>query len=217
MTKRDRYLKQIYAIFTEFGVKSFTLEELAAKIGVTKMTLYNNFKNKDLLINEIVLFRERAFKEHISSVEDGSNNAITMLFQVLSFQRSNPHPNSMIFYKSLKANYPTLYSNYIDNFKAQLGSFIESNLERGIGEGIYVESISPKIISGYVLAAMDNMFSGSVDSDQRLDLNTMHRDMIAYHLRGIVNEKGQQVLSEVLSNIPGHGGHPAGHPAGHHN
>lgn len=201
MNKRERYLKQIYAIFTEYGVKSFTLEEIAAKIGVTKMTLYNNFKNKDLLINEIILFRDRSFKEYFTTVEDSNSNAITILFRVLSFQKDYPHPISMIFYKSLKTSYPHLYKNYLESFKKQLSLFVEGNLNRGIKEGIYVDTISPKAISGYIIAAMENMFSSSIDTDQYLDLNNLHKHMISYHLRGIVNSRGMEILKGELDRV----------------
>ncbi len=33
------------------------MEEIAEKIGVTKMTLYNNFKDKEALLEEILSFR----------------------------------------------------------------------------------------------------------------------------------------------------------------
>ncbi len=201
MTKKERYIKQIYGIFTEYGVKNFTLDEIASKIGVTKMTLYNNFSGKDQLMNEIVQYRERAFKEYISSSTTGGENAIKILFSVLTFQKNNPHPMSMIFYKSLKQNYPSLYNRYISNFKEQLGSFVKSNIERGIDEGIYQETISAQAISSYVIAAMDNMFAGMVESDREVDLNNMHHDMIGYHLRGIVNSKGIEILEKEIAAI----------------
>lgn len=201
MNKKSRYLKQIYAIFTEYGVKSFTLDEIASKIGITKMTLYNNFKSKDTLMNDIISYRENAFSEYINSLGAGDSSAIDMLIKVLMFQKDTPHPNSMIFYQSLRQSYPDLYTRYMDNFKMTLKNYIEENLRRGIDEGIYITTLNPEAISGYILAAMDGMMSGGVSGASELDLNRVHHDMIIYHLRGIVNEKGAQQLKTLLKHM----------------
>lgn len=42
--------------FTKFGSKSFTLDELASEMGVSKKTIYNHFKNKEDLVSESVGF-----------------------------------------------------------------------------------------------------------------------------------------------------------------
>lgn len=197
MNKKSKYLKQIYAIFTEYGVKSFTLDEIAAKIGITKMTLYNNFKNKETLIGDIISYRENAFNDYLESLGSNEGGAIDMLIKVLTFQRYTPHPNSMIFYQSLKQSYPELYSRYMENFKYSLKNYIENNLRRGIAEGVYISTLNPEAISCYILAAMDGMMSGGSE----LDLNRLHHDMIIYHLRGIVNERGTEQLKTLLEKM----------------
>ena len=54
--KKAELLECSVTNFTKFGSKSFTLDDLASKMGVSKKTIYNYFKSKEDLVSESVGF-----------------------------------------------------------------------------------------------------------------------------------------------------------------
>ena len=58
MSKGNKKLKQIldtaHHLFWKFGIKRITIEEVCSEAGVSKMTFYKHFKNKNELVKAII-------------------------------------------------------------------------------------------------------------------------------------------------------------------
>lgn len=201
MAKKDKYLEKIHSLFLEKGVKGFTMEDIAESISITKMTLYNNFKDKETLLEEIMLFRAKKYSYFRNSKPDKNDNAITMLIDVLKFQSSNSLQSSRTFYVSIKECYPKIYNAYQEQFKHGIAMFIKGNIMQGVKEGLYREGVSADNITSYILASMDGVFSGWVSDNSTIDLNFIHKQLIDYHIRGIANDKGVKILEEELKKL----------------
>ncbi len=198
MSKKDKYLEKIHSLFIEKGVKGLTMEDIAEAIQVTKMTLYNNFQDKDHLLEEIISFRTKKFMSFRNVSEGKEKNAIDTLIDVLRFQQENPLQSSYLFYKTIRECYPKLYEQQQLNFKKGLAHFIRSNIEQGIREGIYRHDIPGEQLTTYIIASMENVFKNWLSDHSSIDLNNLHKQFIDYHIRGIANEKGIQMLEERL-------------------
>ncbi len=200
MSKKEKYLEKIHTLFIEKGVKGLTMEDIAEAIHITKMTLYNNFQDKDHLLEEIISFRTKKYMSfrNINVSGGEKRNAIDTLIDVLKFQQENPLQNSYLFYKTIKECYPKLYEQQRANFKIGLAHFIKSNIEQGIQEGIYRQDISGEQLTSYIIASMENVFKNWLSDHSSIDLNNVHKQFIDYHIRGIANEKGIRILEERL-------------------
>lgn len=201
MSKKDKYLEKIHTLFIENGVGGLKMEEIAEKIGTTKMTLYNNFSDKETLLREILSYRGRLYYSFFGGLKNEKLNAVEMLIKVLKFQEDNPMPSSAIFYKSFKDFYPEIYSSHQQQLKSMMGMFIKMNIEQGRKEGIYREDFNSEEIITYIMGTMDAVFGSWVGGQGvELNLNFTHKQFINYHIRGVANEKGLKILEDILSN-----------------
>ena len=74
---KDRIIKAAFKIFTRKGYHESTMNDIAKEIGVSKGALYQYFKNKKELLNEIVLSYHTMFREVLrSSFEKPDNSTI---------------------------------------------------------------------------------------------------------------------------------------------
>ena len=201
-SKKDIYIEAIHSLFEKRGVESLKMEEIAEKIGVTKMTLYNNFKDKEALLEEILSFRGRHYFSFMSRIGGDNLNAVQMLIKVLEFQSNHPMPDSVLFFRSFKKCYPDIFERHIVQLKDTMASFIKDNIIQGMREGIYRDDFDPDDIITYIMGTMNDMFTGWVGGDKEgLDLNMTHRQFINYHIRGVANEKGLKILDEELKKL----------------
>ena len=47
MTLKERIIKEAGALFYQYGIKSVSMDDLASSLGISKRTLYENFKDKE--------------------------------------------------------------------------------------------------------------------------------------------------------------------------
>lgn len=195
MARREKYLELIYNLFSNESIDGLTMSDIADKINITKMTLYNNFKDKNEIIESVINYRSKKYVDYFDKVDCKNKNAIEVLIAVLEFQRKNPLMVSHL-YISLLNNYPEQFKQHEERFRVGLRSFIKQNIIQGQREGIFRADVDAEQISSYLMMTMDNMLSQSVKSGVRIDLNEVHKNLIKYHIRGIANERGLSILQE---------------------
>lgn len=199
-TKKDIYIEAIHTLFERKGGESLKMDEIAEKIGVTKMTLYNNFKDKETLLEEVLSFRCRRYFSFMSPLAGEKLNAVSMLIKVMEFQEQNPMPHSASFYRTFRNTYPEIYDRHLEHLKNIMASFIKDNIDHGVREGIYRDDFDKDAIITYVMGTMNDMFTGWISGvKDNLNLNLTHRQFINYHIRGVANEKGLKILEEELA------------------
>ncbi|RZL39733.1 MAG: TetR/AcrR family transcriptional regulator, partial [Pedobacter sp.] len=57
MEVKDYIITEADKLFCQYGFKSVTMDDIAKHLGVSKKTIYQNFKDKNELIN--ILIRDR--------------------------------------------------------------------------------------------------------------------------------------------------------------
>lgn len=196
--KRNKYIQEIYELTTKYGFSSMRMEEIAEKIGITKMTIYNNFSNKENLYKAIISHRSNKFLEFISNASHKHNNAIEELMGVLIFQRQNPLPDMPIYYVSFLKSNPRVFNLYKAKFRRMLKIFVANNIARGVKEGIYIPTIDSEQIAYFTISTMDNMMDKWLKGDAKMNLNITHEHIIHYHIRGIANFSGLKLMERYL-------------------
>lgn len=200
MTRRNKYLEQIYAIFLTENIEGLTLSDIATRINITKMTLYNNFKDKNEIIESVINYRSQKYIEFFDKVDSKNKNAIEVLMTALEFQRDNPLIIVSHLYRSLIKSYPAQFKEHEKRFKFSLINFIKNNIKQGQKENIFRADVDADEISSYLAMTMDSMMSSLLKTNEPLNLDAMHENMIKYHVRGIANERGLKILNSKIDN-----------------
>jgi|TARA_R110000851_G_C13055504_1_gene563512 AcrR family transcriptional regulator len=85
MSKRDDILCTALRLFNERGYQAVGVDTIRDEANVSKMTLYNHFKNKDRLVEEVLKLRHRQFKESLESSLDSIVDAKEKLREVFDW------------------------------------------------------------------------------------------------------------------------------------
>lgn len=89
-----RILDTAYALFLDFGFRRTTMEDVARRLGTSRITLYRHFGDKDALFQAVVI-REcrrtmRAIQEQLASVAAPEDFFVEGI--VLTLTRARSHP-----------------------------------------------------------------------------------------------------------------------------
>ncbi|MDD4216483.1 MAG: TetR/AcrR family transcriptional regulator, partial [Bacteroidales bacterium] len=82
MEMRLRILKEAGILFSRYGLRSVTMDQISAELGISKRTLYEIFKDKDDLVSQAIEEGIKAHKNHCNKVILESDNVIEAIFNI---------------------------------------------------------------------------------------------------------------------------------------
>ena len=85
MSKRDDILSTALRLFNEHGYQAVGVDTIRDEANVSKMTLYNHFKNKDKLVEEVLKLRHQQFKASLEASLDSITDAKEKLREVFNW------------------------------------------------------------------------------------------------------------------------------------
>jgi AcrR family transcriptional regulator len=71
MKTRDRILASAIEQITDFGVRHFTIDELARRVGLSRVTIYRHFPSKDEVLQAALLQELRDFRTDVDDAVAG--------------------------------------------------------------------------------------------------------------------------------------------------
>ncbi|MEA4868198.1 MAG: TetR/AcrR family transcriptional regulator [Bacteroidia bacterium] len=197
VSSKERYVTKVYELFRKKGLK-LTMDDIAVELKLTKKTLYNNFKSKEVLMRTVMQFviEDIEFKINLSLSQ--GKNAIEALF----------HSSSMMN-KTLEELGPQLLSDsskYLPDLKVLdhtnrmsfYSRIISENLERGVLEGLYRSDINKELATLFFTSAMAKIYSWNGSYVFLRDPFLFHSELVRYHLEAVVNDSGREILRSFI-------------------
>ena len=59
---KDQILITAFDLFSQYGVKSVSMDDIAHKMGISKRTIYESFKDKEMLLVEGIIINNNRLK-----------------------------------------------------------------------------------------------------------------------------------------------------------
>ena len=175
---RDKLCDAALEIFAEKGVEGFTMREVAARLGVSPMTPYRYFQDKDAILAAV---RARAFNDFAQALEDASahgknaiakSNAAGQAYEDFAFANAEAYRLMfMVTQKGVETEDPALHQA-AERARATMSHHVEQLLKEGVFEG------DPELI-GYVFwAAIHGLVTLELSGKftDRYDFNTVRNE-----------------------------------------
>lgn len=139
--QEEQILEEGFEEVTGQGVRAFTVESLAARLGVSKKTIYKFFPTKEVLLDKILEFAKRRIVHEIERIREEESNPANRFLKMMDFiikMIGKVSPQRM---SELKVRYPLIWMK-LEEFR----------LER---RADFHEFLSEAQEAGYVRADVD--------------------------------------------------------------
>ena len=83
---KDRIIETASEAFTAHGIKSITMDDIAASLGISKRTLYEVFQDKESLLTQCILKRQEEMNAFLAETLANSKNVLEVI--LVCYQRS---------------------------------------------------------------------------------------------------------------------------------
>ena len=187
--------------FLQYGFKTFTMDDLANSLGISKKTLYEQFASKNDLVEATLDYALEMSCHQVDKFVSGEGSVIENVFRSQREVQNLFNFNSSKPIWELKKYFPKTYERMDMEFIKSNALFIDKLLEKGWEEGLFRKDINVSFYKVFYSSVQRlRTFSDTFDEKEFPFWNTIYT-LMEYFFRIIVNEKGLQELEKTLKKI----------------
>lgn len=198
MEVKERIMLEADDLFIRYGIKTITMDDIAKHMGISKKTIYQYFKNKNNLVEQLTALKMEAQVQMLKIVSNKSNNAIEEILNVLEAMEQMVSRVTPAVYYDLQKYHPKawiIFKTFRDEYA--FGK-IKENLRRGIAEGYYRKDMDVDIIAQVRLILIDLAFSPQHFTPDRFDIRQVLIQLTDHYMHGISTLKGHKLINKYL-------------------
>jgi AcrR family transcriptional regulator len=183
-------------LFSQAGIRSVTMDDIARHLGMSKKTIYQFFKDKDELVMALVKKRLKEDEDQMNAIISQSENVIEEMINMMKcseeiFSRINP-----IVIHDMQKYYPNAWKQF-QNFKAEVVIHkMEQLLTKGINEGYIRPEIDVKIIARMHVNLVEMGFNNSIFPIAEFNIWKVQKQFLEHFNYGICTLKGVKLLNQ---------------------
>ena len=199
-TAQDKaWIEQVEKLFLRLGVKSVSMDDVAAELGISKKTLYQMVESKDDLVIKVLTHHVMGRKNECLSMSSTAANAIEEIFVILD-------ANSQEL-AQMKANIINDLQKYHREAWLMIQRFhhefvlknIRDNMIRGREEGLYRDDFDIDIVAKLHLGTAFLLFDEQLFPGGSVPRVVLFKEYMMHFLHGIVSAKGLSYLKKKLT------------------
>lgn len=193
---RDRIRDAAGQMFMRLGIRSVSMDDISVSLGMSKKTLYQHFKDKDELVDAIIVMHNCRIKDDCISCKGRAANAVEEVF--LTMDQITEHlgtVNPAIMHDLHKFHFQS-FQKFQEIRKEFLFKVTCDNMERGIKEGLYREDINVDVLSKYRLESMMIAFNIEQYPSGKYNLLDVARSILEHWIYGLVTPKGYELIHQ---------------------
>ncbi|WP_262907785.1 TetR/AcrR family transcriptional regulator [Hymenobacter sp. 15J16-1T3B] len=183
-------------LFMRHGIRSVSMDDIAAQLGMSKKTLYKWFDNKDQIV--LATMQQHLVKEESDCevVFATGANALEENYNLMQWHKNMLAGINPSIFHELQKYYPEAWALFEQHKHTFILRKITDNLRRGIEEGVFRADLDVDVLARLRLAEIQLIFDPNTFSPKQFDLQRLHTVTIEHFLYGICTLKGHRLINQ---------------------
>jgi AcrR family transcriptional regulator len=199
MENKDRILEKATDLFMRYGIRSITMDEIAAQLGISKKTIYQFFTDKDAMVEAVVSNEMKRNEEDCRNFSLTADNAVHEIFQALEGIEEMMKTMNPQLIHDLEKHHPTAFKR-LKQYKYQfLYTMIKENLERGIRENVYRTDLNADITTRHRIETAFMPFNQEAFPQHKYPMHQTCQELAVLFLHSICNPEGKKLIEKYLN------------------
>ena len=201
MEEKTNFLSKATQLFIENGAKSVTMDEIAKEFGISKKTLYQKYKNKEELLEEVLKYKLQEVIERLKYLDENIDNAVARMFCRDEEIDKVSHSNNNILIRQLLKYYPAIFHKHMLNFSTKFSEVLVHNIEKGRKQGLYREDFDLELYAKLFFQLVMSYESSPYFDVELIERENFMQETMFFYLNAITNEKGKEVLKNLKQKL----------------
>ncbi len=198
MTVKEKITELATELFLKAGIRAITMDDVSASSGVSKRTLYENFRDKDDLIRSCLDLLDKKFNSEHQQVSEKSENTIHLSFNMIKIGVIAINEINPLFFEELKKyHYTTWKEVHTVNMEKQR-SLLITIIKKGINQGVFRNNISIDVVVTLLMEQLRMLHDQSLFPAGQYPKQVVFENVFINFFRGIATQKGLDLIDEFL-------------------
>lgn len=197
METKERIIAEATELFMKEGVKRVTMDKLAASLGMSKRTIYENYKDKDQILRECIETHIKQQRVLAIEMEKKSETAIHFFFSMMRTGIENMKGQNPQFINDVRIYHPAVWKSTLSTNRDYNLEQTNKFLQRGISEGVFIESIDIPIISKIIYEIFSQLANSDMYPPHIYPTHQLFEQTTLLIIRGISSRKGLEIIDEL--------------------
>lgn len=199
MTETDKLVSNIRKILPNCNAETFTLANLAMKLGIQVEVLLSAFGDENGLVDAVLNYEQQSLEGIMAPFDTDSMNAIDWLLMASTQINKQFDDISPSITFDLRKEYAGIRQKYIEKRVGFVAGKIRSNFETGIRQGFYRPDLSKELISRIYISRLLDLHNPDYFPNNEINFNTLFEVMFDNFIRGICTSDGIHYYEMKLS------------------
>jgi AcrR family transcriptional regulator len=196
MEPKERILQKSHELFNKYGIRSVSMDDIAAQLGMSKKTLYQYFADKEEMVDACFSGVLNHSRHQCLADQKKAENPIHELFLAFDMTKEMfAEMNPSVLY-DLQKYHPASFKKFHEFKYNFLYNVITNNLQRGMKEELYRAEIDLDVIARLRIESVMLAFNSEVFPNNRTHLIHIEQQLFEHFLYGLATTKGQKLIQK---------------------
>jgi AcrR family transcriptional regulator len=200
MEKDIEFLEKVSELFLENGAKSVTMDDIASELKISKKTLYQMYRNKEALLEEVLVYKLEIVISKMRDLDETVENAVERMFARDEGMIRAAKTNNSLMLRQLIKYYPQIFNKHMLNFSEKLSEILIHNIERGRKQGLYREDFDAGLYSKLFFQLTMTYDNSPFLETTNISRTQYHHESLNLYMNAITTDKGKEVMKKIKNN-----------------
>ncbi len=188
MSTRDRILQAAIALFVEQGIRKVSMDEVAARSGVSRVTLYRYFGDREALVRAAFFAPMESLEQLQTELRSDHGTTVERVLTAISTRISEqPAIDLPVHREELEALYPALAAEYAEHRDAVAHRFISWVFELAEKSGRLRPGVRKDLVEGVVWDLLVNPHAIPAVRESGIQARELYAALIDVLLYGMLS------------------------------
>lgn len=195
---RDKIVKGALSLFMAQGIKSVTMDKIAASLSVSKRTIYELFADKEQLVSACLAEFKEDNDLKRAELRRETVNSFSYLLEMFKYSVSKLRLINVNFFADAEAMFPEIVKEVKLNKKSQIDHF-RALIEDAQSDGHIVDSFDSEVLAEVYYGMLSSMRTPDSYDYARTPFSEILRIICSVYFRGVATPKGLTLINDLLS------------------
>lgn len=197
---KKKIIKGAETLFTKYGVRSISMDDIARHLSVSKKTLYQHFEDKEDIVTSAVLAHIERLVAEFDVIHSEAADAIDELSKIsacLKRVMSEINPSLMF---DLEKYHPRAWQVWMEHKKKFMHDSVVRNLKQGVEEGYFRPELDLGIMAAMRMELVQLAFDDRVFPPSSFKITGVQMQLFDHFVFGLLTEKGRKKYVKCKEN-----------------
>ena len=200
MTVKEKIIEKAIALFLRSGIRAITMDDISREAGVSKRTIYENFKDKDDLLRNCMIAMDIEYTKEHEAVVQQSENIIQLVFGLMKLGIKAINQINPLFFDDLRRYHIRVWKEVYKISAEKQRTQTLTILRKGINQGVFRKEIDLEIVTILLMEQLRMMPDKTIFPHDKFSQSVTFENVIINFFRGIATKKGLELIDNLLED-----------------